>query len=232
MCRQIIEKQNKTSMTSDLLTKAARELENMKQLEKCQTHKKTTYKDHIPFPPACLCLLKTIPGNIFCVDCGATNPQWATLTYGALLCLNCSGKQRRLGVQLSVVRSITMDSWSHKDVLAMLEGGNKQLSDFFDRHGLSLPSASLGNNHDQNRGWGQVVDRYHTNAAMFYRKNLSLHVKHVQELGEYKGRDWSRRMTRRKKAKRSTERKNVEDKRLDYKTIISNSVGGRLVRAL
>lgn len=188
MCQHI--PNSKTS--NDLLTKVARELETMLQHEKNQEY---AYKDHTPFPPACQRLLKNIPGNIFCADCGATNPQWATLTYGALLCLNCSGKHRRLGVQLSVVRSVNMDSWSHQDVLAMLEGGNTQLNQFFDRHGLSMSSPTTII-HDKKI---QVVDRYETNAAKFYRKNLSLHVKQVKESGEYKGRDWSRRRRRRTK---------------------------------
>lgn len=213
--RQNPANKGRTSTTSDLLEKVAGELEDMKQWERKQRYTKNTCNEHRPFPPACLCLLKTIPGNIFCADCGATCPQWATRSYGALLCLNCSGKHRRLGVQLSTVRSITMDSWSHKDVLALLEGGNKQLNDFFDRHDLSMSSSSVistKNIHDQDQSQGQVVDRYQTNAAMFYRKNLSRHVQRVEESGEYKGRSWSRRMVKRKKAKNLTRSWEVEKK--------------------
>ena len=35
-----------------------------------------------------------------------------------------------------------MDNWSHAEVLAMLEGGNVQLSEFFERHHL-CPQDSL-----------------------------------------------------------------------------------------
>lgn len=212
MCRQIHDMKNKTYTTSDLLTQAARELEQMRQYEnKQQACHRNAYNDHIPFPPACLCLLRSIAGNVYCADCGATSPQWASISYGALFCLQCSGKHRRLGVQLSKVRSITMDTWSHKGVLAMLEGGNKQLNDFFDRHGLSSSSIE-----------GEVVGRYETNASKFYRKNLTVHVDHVAESGEYKGRDWSRRRTtrtRRNKGKgrcMSTNCRQVEKKHQHY----------------
>ena len=53
------------------------------------------------FPSACLSLLKALPGNGRCIDCGDHDPQWATVSYGALLCLNCSGRHRSLGVQVS-----------------------------------------------------------------------------------------------------------------------------------
>lgn len=53
------------------------------------------------FPNACHSMLVNIEGNNRCIDCGASNPQWATVKYGALLCLQCSGRHRSLGVQVS-----------------------------------------------------------------------------------------------------------------------------------
>lgn len=91
-----------------------------------------------------------------------------------------------------------MDSWSHSEVLSILEGGNKQLNDFFARHGL--PSSRHEAEDEET-----YRNRYRTNAAMFYRDNLSLHVGRVEQAGAYKGRHHSltKKKTRRRKFKRS-----------------------------
>ncbi|KAG8764023.1 Zn finger-containing GTPase- Activating Protein for ARF [Ceratobasidium sp. 423] len=38
-------------------------------------------------------LIKT-GDNKFCVDCGAPNPQWASLGVAAFICLSCAGVHR------------------------------------------------------------------------------------------------------------------------------------------
>ncbi|CAI8604528.1 unnamed protein product [Vicia faba] len=54
-------------------------------------------------------ILRGIPGNDKCAECSTPEPDWASLNLGILLCIECSGVHRNLGVHISKVRSITLD---------------------------------------------------------------------------------------------------------------------------
>ena len=73
--------------------RAAIELEEMRDTDKA------AHNLH-PLPSACFRMLKSLPGNHRCIDCGAQDPDWAAVSYGALVCLQCSGRHRSLGVQV------------------------------------------------------------------------------------------------------------------------------------
>ncbi|XP_043980422.1 arf-GAP with GTPase, ANK repeat and PH domain-containing protein 2 isoform X1 [Gambusia affinis] len=55
--------------------------------------------------------IRNTKGNNLCVDCEASNPTWASLNLGALICIECSGIHRNLGTHLSRVRSLDLDDW-------------------------------------------------------------------------------------------------------------------------
>ena len=59
--------------------------------------------------PAPMTILPSIPGNGVCADCGTPEPDWASLNLGVMLCIQCSGVHRQLGVQVSKVRSALLD---------------------------------------------------------------------------------------------------------------------------
>ena len=168
-----------------LLQRVAMELETLRKLEEetsCQQQWQHTNDVGKSFPRACRKYLYSLHGNTKCVDCNNANPDWASITYGTLLCVNCSGRHRSYGVTKSRVRSISMDTWSYTQVLSMLEGGNTQLQVFFSRHNL----------HD-------TTTRYHTKAALFYRTHLNRHVTKVSNSGVYQGRNVSRRKQQQQK---------------------------------
>ncbi|GER55885.1 Arf-GAP with GTPase [Striga asiatica] len=54
-------------------------------------------------------ILREVPGNDQCAECSAPDPDWASLNLGILMCIECSGIHRNLGVHISKVRSVTLD---------------------------------------------------------------------------------------------------------------------------
>jgi hypothetical protein len=145
------------------------------------------------FPAACRGLLQELDGNRKCVDCGRKNPEWAAVSYGALVCLYCSGSHRSLGVNVSTVRSITMDHFSHDEIVKMLEGGNRQLDTFFHRHSLHTSTNAVEFQSPILNPQNISSMRYKTKAALFYRQQLDHHCTNLIARGPYKGRRRKRR---------------------------------------
>ncbi|TMW60448.1 hypothetical protein Poli38472_000490 [Pythium oligandrum] len=81
-----------------------------------------THAEHLT--PAVETRIRLLPGNDRCVDCKAVYPQWAGVSFGVLLCLACAGKHRALGVQVSFVKSLDMDTWNSTEQRSLEIGGN------------------------------------------------------------------------------------------------------------
>jgi hypothetical protein len=58
--------------------------------------------------------------NNVCADCGMKSPRWASINIGVIICIQCSGIHRSLGVHISHVKSLTLDSWTPERIQVIL----------------------------------------------------------------------------------------------------------------
>uniref|UniRef100_A0A4W5RT81 Arf-GAP with coiled-coil, ANK repeat and PH domain-containing protein n=1 Tax=Hucho hucho TaxID=62062 RepID=A0A4W5RT81_9TELE len=90
--------------------------------------------------------IQCLPGNEYCCDCGQADPHWASINLGILLCIECSGIHRSLGVHCSKVRSLTLDSWEPELLKLMCELGNSVINHIYEgaceAQGLKKPGPS------------------------------------------------------------------------------------------
>uniref|UniRef100_A0A8C7NU43 Arf-GAP with coiled-coil, ANK repeat and PH domain-containing protein n=1 Tax=Oncorhynchus mykiss TaxID=8022 RepID=A0A8C7NU43_ONCMY len=76
--------------------------------------------------------IQCLPGNEYCCDCGQADPHWASINLGILLCIECSGIHRSLGVHCSKVRSLMLDSWEPELLKLMCELGNSVINHIYE----------------------------------------------------------------------------------------------------
>ena len=85
---------------------------------------------------------------------GAIHPQWISVNNAVYVCYNCSGVHRGFGVQISFVRSLSMDGLSDQQKKLLSLGGNKRFMEFMEMYELGSEPANI---------------KYKTRAAEFYR---------------------------------------------------------------
>ncbi|XP_071837142.1 stromal membrane-associated protein 1-like isoform X2 [Apostichopus japonicus] len=76
--------------------------------------------------------------NKYCADCDAKGPRWASWNIGVFLCIRCAGIHRNLGVHISKVKSVNLDTWTEKQTLSIESLGNRSCRRVYE---ADLPSS-------------------------------------------------------------------------------------------
>jgi Arf-GAP/coiled-coil/ANK repeat/PH domain-containing protein len=97
--------------------------------------------------------------NSTCADCLNPHADWACINFGTVICIECSGIHRSLGVHVSKVRSLTLDKWT-RPLRSLLEDmGNERFNSVWEARlppGRSKPAASA--TREEREAW--IRDKY------------------------------------------------------------------------
>ncbi|XP_057702627.1 arf-GAP with SH3 domain, ANK repeat and PH domain-containing protein 1 isoform X3 [Corythoichthys intestinalis] len=81
--------------------------------------------------------IRRMPGNNRCCDCGAPDPGWVSTNLGILTCIECSGVHREMGVHISRIHSLSLDSLGTSDLLLARNVGNSGFNEILEANLLS-----------------------------------------------------------------------------------------------
>uniref|UniRef100_H3BXC3 ArfGAP with SH3 domain, ankyrin repeat and PH domain 2b n=1 Tax=Tetraodon nigroviridis TaxID=99883 RepID=H3BXC3_TETNG len=89
--------------------------------------------------------VKRMSGNC-CCDCGAAAPTWLSTNLGVLICIECSGIHREMGVHYSRIQSLDLDVLGSSELLLAKNVGNASFNQIAEAdlavHGVAKPDAS------------------------------------------------------------------------------------------
>jgi hypothetical protein len=86
--------------------------------------------------PDSLTGLLALDGNAHCMDCRRPHPDWLSMHFGILVCLECAGRHRSFGTHITAVRSLRLDALSPEQLPYISFGGNARFTEYVESLGL------------------------------------------------------------------------------------------------
>ncbi|CAL1585756.1 unnamed protein product [Knipowitschia caucasica] len=90
--------------------------------------------------------VRRLGGNDRCCDCGKPDPSWLSTNLGVLICIECSGIHREMGVHFSRIQSLDLDLLGTSELLLAKNVGNSSFNDIMEAEveaqGATKPDSS------------------------------------------------------------------------------------------
>ncbi|KAJ3423369.1 adp-ribosylation factor gtpase-activating protein [Anaeramoeba flamelloides] len=144
--------------------------------------------------------LKRLPKNQSCADCLSARPSWVSYNLGIFICINCAGVHRSLSVQISKVKSTTLDNMTIQQTEKLVEIGNSKSNDYYEYylpHDFKRPSPTNA------VGLRQFIRDKYVNCLYANKKN-NLQTKQIKK--KEKKKETMKEMKREKKEKKETKK--------------------------
>lgn len=122
--------------------------------------------------------------NRSCAECDRENPDWVSLNLGCVMCIDCSGVHRSLGVHVSKVRSLALDDLDREEYLMLRDIGNMTSNSIWEAN-VDGSKPSLNASYAQRDKYirrkyleklflSPPVDQY---SAEYWEEQMQLHVR-------------------------------------------------------
>ncbi|KAL4510896.1 hypothetical protein ABPG73_007974 [Tetrahymena malaccensis] len=114
-------------------------------------------------------LIYQIIQNNICADCSKPDPSWISLNLCVVICLECSGIHRKLGPNISKVRSLKLDNIPDDILEFYLFNGTQQLNEMWEKNASKDLKPTFESTSEQKENWikAKYVDQ------KFIEKDLS-----------------------------------------------------------
>ncbi|XP_077467250.1 arf-GAP with coiled-coil, ANK repeat and PH domain-containing protein 2 isoform X2 [Stigmatopora argus] len=122
-------------------------------------------------------------GNRRCCDCGEEEPRWAAVNLGVTVCIQCSGIHRSLGVHVSKVRSLTLDSWESEQLKLLCVLGNDAINNIYEAECSQRVKPTKESSRAEKEAW--IRDKYVDKT--FVRLNADNHGTNGVEASQLSG---------------------------------------------